>query len=191
MTADVLLRQARRARGWSQRALAARAGLKQPAIAAVETGTREPSVATLDRLLAPTGYRLTALPVRRPTVAEGADAVREALRGGRERTAFRRLLQINDDLRAEHGALRVVLSVAPPAPTGSPHHDAFIAALAEHYLEAEHLPLPAWTSTPDRTLGEPWFVVDLPAFRADAEATSPPAFVRHGIYVNASELDSE
>lgn len=191
MTADVLLRQARRARGWSQRALAARAGLKQPAIAAVETGAREPTVGTLERLLAPTGYRLTALPVRRPTVAEGADAVREALRDGRERTAFRRLLQVSDDLRAEHGALRVALSVAPPAPTGSPRHDAFVAALVEHYLEMEDLPLPTWTSAPGRILDEPWYVVDLPVFRADAEATSPPAFVRHGVYINASELDSE
>ena len=73
---------------------------------------------------------------------------------------------------------------------GDQRYDAFIAALVEHHLGAESLPVPAWTSEPWRSVEPAWFVVDLPSFRADALETSPPAFVRHGVYVNASELES-
>lgn len=46
-----MLRRARREAGLTQRELAARAGTSQAAIAAVETGRKQPSVATLSRWL--------------------------------------------------------------------------------------------------------------------------------------------
>jgi transcriptional regulator with XRE-family HTH domain len=54
-TAAHLLRRARTRAGLSQRALAGRAGTSQSAVAAIETGRKEPTVATLQRLLAATG----------------------------------------------------------------------------------------------------------------------------------------
>jgi transcriptional regulator with XRE-family HTH domain len=55
---DVLMRDARRAAGLSQRALARRAGTSQPAIARYEGGIATPSWETLQRLVAACGQRL-------------------------------------------------------------------------------------------------------------------------------------
>lgn len=55
MDAALLLRDARRRAGLSQRVLAERAGTSQSAIAAIESGRRDPSVGTLDRLLSACG----------------------------------------------------------------------------------------------------------------------------------------
>lgn len=130
------------------------------------------------------------LPTLTRPVADAADEIRGLLRSGQESAAFRQLIQIADDLSREHGALRVALTVAPPATVGDKHFDAFLAALVEHRLAAEQLPVPEWVSEPDRYLDEPWFVVDIPEFVEDARKTSPPEFVNHGVYVNASELES-
>ncbi len=59
MTAGSLLRRARTEAGYSQRGLARRAGVAQSVIAAYETGTREPSLATLAALVEATGFDLT------------------------------------------------------------------------------------------------------------------------------------
>lgn len=53
-----LLRVARRRRGLSQAALAARAGTSQPVISAYERGRRDPTTRTLRRLLAAAGEHL-------------------------------------------------------------------------------------------------------------------------------------
>jgi transcriptional regulator with XRE-family HTH domain len=70
--AGALLRAARLAAGMSQRDLARRAGTSQSAIAAVESGRKQPSVATLNRWLAAAGRRLTV---------ESEDAARLRRRG--------------------------------------------------------------------------------------------------------------
>lgn len=56
---STLLRGARLAAGWSQRELAARAGTTQAMVARYESGAASPTVATLRRLLAACGQRLT------------------------------------------------------------------------------------------------------------------------------------
>ena len=53
-----LIRTARQRSGLSQDALARRAGTRQSAVSAYESGRRAPSVATLERLLAAAGHRL-------------------------------------------------------------------------------------------------------------------------------------
>jgi transcriptional regulator with XRE-family HTH domain len=58
MNAARVLRRARRAAGLSQRGLAARSGIAQPAIARIESGAAKPRVDTLDRLLAACGVDL-------------------------------------------------------------------------------------------------------------------------------------
>ena len=55
---------ARRASGLSQRELATRARTQQPVVARTESSARDVTCETLDRLLRPTGYRLTAIPTR-------------------------------------------------------------------------------------------------------------------------------
>jgi transcriptional regulator with XRE-family HTH domain len=73
-----LLWGARRAAGLSQRALAQRAGLPQPTIAAIESGRQDPRFETLLALVEACGQELAAL----PTPGEGVDRslIREQLR---------------------------------------------------------------------------------------------------------------
>ena len=74
MDAATLLRTARLRAGLSQRALAAAAATSQPAVAAIESGRKQPTVATLDRLLAAAGTELV------PADAEQAAMLRRARR---------------------------------------------------------------------------------------------------------------
>ena len=60
MDAATLLREARERAGLSQRAPAAAAGTSQPAVAAIESGRKQPTVASLDRLLRVTGSELVS-----------------------------------------------------------------------------------------------------------------------------------
>jgi transcriptional regulator with XRE-family HTH domain len=80
MDAAETLRTARHDARLSQAELAARAGTSQATVSAYESGRKEPSLATLSRLLAVTGMRLTAepapAPVREPSPAELARAGR-------------------------------------------------------------------------------------------------------------------
>ena len=59
VTAGAVLRQARSTAGLTQRELARRAGVSQSVVAAYESGTREPSLATLAALVEATGISLT------------------------------------------------------------------------------------------------------------------------------------
>ena len=64
MDAGVALRGARVAAGLSQAELAERAGTSQATVSAYESGAKQPSVATLSRLLAAAGSQLTVAPMR-------------------------------------------------------------------------------------------------------------------------------
>lgn len=183
-----LLRQARRGRNLSQRDLAAAAGCHQPAVAGIESGAVEPGAGRLAGLVAVASHRLAVLPGTAPTVADIADALYEAVRRGDSGRSLRLLVQLNDGLVAESGALRVALCVTPPAPTGDCRYDAYVAALVEHHLSADGLPMPDWVHEPSRKLSEPWRL-DVTA-GTELEAATPPAFARHGVYLDAAELVS-
>lgn len=81
-----MLKYARRRAGLTQRGLAERAGIAQPAIARIESGRVSPRMETLDRLLAACGMR-TELGARR---GEGID-----------RTAIRQLLRLTPRQRLD------------------------------------------------------------------------------------------
>lgn len=80
MDSAAALREARQRAGLTQAALAARAGTSQATISAYESGRKQPSVATLDRLLAAAGARLRVAPganaVVQPSAAQLARAGR-------------------------------------------------------------------------------------------------------------------
>ena len=80
-----LIRYARRSAGLSQRELALRSGVPQPAIARIESGRSRPRLDTFERLLRACGVRLDLSPV----AGEGVD-----------RTAIRRLLSLSPAERA-------------------------------------------------------------------------------------------
>ncbi|MEA2193428.1 MAG: hypothetical protein QOI73_3549 [Solirubrobacteraceae bacterium] len=78
MRPDLLIRDARRAAGLTQAALAARLGVSQAAIAKLEREGANPTVQTLDRVLRATGHRLQLIA---PAWSEGVDEslIRQAL----------------------------------------------------------------------------------------------------------------
>jgi transcriptional regulator with XRE-family HTH domain len=78
MSAAEMLRAARREAGLSQAELAARAGTSQATVSAYESGRKEPSLATLSRLLAVTGSRLTVEPAPPPVREPSATQLRES-----------------------------------------------------------------------------------------------------------------
>jgi transcriptional regulator with XRE-family HTH domain len=185
--ASTLVRQVRRGGQVSQREFAALTGERQSAISAVETGRNDPGVERVAHLVGAFGYSVTVLPTRRQTVAAAAESIYDALRAGDEARAYRELVQVNDDLAAERGALKVALTVTPPAPVGDRRYDAFLASLVEHHLERERLPVPTWTSDPWRRVETPWIVDEY----GDASwAASPASFRRRNIIVSADELAS-
>ena len=78
MSAEDLLRYARRAAGLSQRKLAERTGVAQPSIARIETGRSSPRSRTLERLLDACGFRLEL--ARRAGDGIDRSAIRELLK---------------------------------------------------------------------------------------------------------------
>lgn len=187
MGASQLVRQTRRAKRLSQRSLALRAGISQPALADIERSAHDPCVATLDRVLAAAGCSLTALPTLSWTVSRWADFLYEELRGNRrsEDVLFRAIIELSDCLFKAEPSLRVALCVSEPALCGDPRFDAFLAAVVRHHLSFGSLPLPPWVDDACRFLGTPW---EATPFVQDDELLA--AFHHHGILLAASELAS-
>ncbi|MFY9782954.1 MAG: helix-turn-helix transcriptional regulator [Acidimicrobiales bacterium] len=187
MTTAQLVRGARRGGGLTQRALAARAGIAQPALAAIERSAHDTRVESLHRLAGAAGYGLFLLPTVRSSAATWADFIYEELRSARhsEGVAFRALIGLSDDLEAVPGPLRVALCVAAPPLCGDARFDAAVAAIVEYHLTKDALPLPEWVGESSRVLSESWAVspyTDL--------AEVPAAFQRHGVLLAESELAS-
>jgi transcriptional regulator with XRE-family HTH domain len=98
MEAARVLRYARRRAGLTQRALALRAGVPQPAIARIERGAVSPRVVTLAQLLAAAGYSLEVTPrlgvgvdptlIRASLGRAPEDRIRAAARASRKLAAF-------------------------------------------------------------------------------------------------------
>ncbi|HEV2249863.1 MAG TPA: helix-turn-helix transcriptional regulator [Candidatus Limnocylindria bacterium] len=92
MRAAEILRSARAHARLTQRALAARAGVPQPTVAAIESGKQDPRFRTLERLVRASGQQLDLL----PGAGDGVD-----------RTQFRATLRLSPAgrlARAAHGA---------------------------------------------------------------------------------------
>src|ERR1700712_2912934 len=180
MSAKVLARSARAASGLTQGELATRSGIAGSSLSLIEHGKREPTVATLDTLLRATGQTVVTIPTVRSDAARIAAEIGDALRRSEDASAFRRFLQLADNLAAEHGATKVGLVITEPAPTGSSHWDAAIAALCEFRLSASALPIPSWVTDriglPDTLWAPRTSDYDIPA-----DATQvPDAFLRRG-----------
>lgn len=194
MEIPTILRDARQAAGITQVHLAARAGTAQPAIAAYESGSRTPTLATLRRLLSACEHdvELNALPrVRRgaASLAETAETIERDLEHDRERDALRLLFGFADDFRGSSrpGQL-ALLSDAPPS-TGEARFDAALAGLAEFFADESAIPAPRWVDGPERFVEPWWFVASRPAFHAYTLANTPAVFARHGVFIAREVFD--
>ncbi len=191
-TAAALLLETRLSTGLSARALARLARTAPARVSEIERSVHDPSVGTLDRLLAPTGRQLVTLPSVSPTAAAVGTAIHgRAIRDERdENWAFRVLLSLSDGLAAASPDVRVALCVTAPPLTGDPRFDAALAGIVEHHLRKDRLPVPSWVTEDARSLApaEAW----IPDRYADADIAddAPAALRRHGVFLAERELHS-
>ena len=188
--AALFLRSIRRSQGLSQGIVAQRAQTSVPALSHIENGRREPSAATLDKLLRATGNRLGVIPTRRAGSLEAGAAIRDELAAGDAPSAFRSFIQFSDNLAAEDGATRVVLASNEPEPTGSALWDAALAAVAEYWLRRDGLPLPIWVESPSRTLPERTILSGNVYTRTIRNENVPAEFSRRNIALDEAALAS-
>jgi transcriptional regulator with XRE-family HTH domain len=102
MNARHAVRYARRRAGLTQRALAAKAGVPQPAIARIERGAVSPRVDTILPLLQAAGFTLEVAPV----IGEGVD--RTLIRAALERSPEDRIRAATDAARNLRAYLEAV-----------------------------------------------------------------------------------
>ncbi|MFC6356548.1 helix-turn-helix domain-containing protein [Luethyella okanaganae] len=178
--ASTLVRAARRSRQLTQEQLADRAQIDQGSVSRSERG-RDAGFNTIDRLLAGAGHRLYSAPTRRDDAATAAAEIRERLRGRDKDRALRALLQLNDNLLAEHGLVRGILGLAEPESTKDPVWDAAIAALVAWRLSEEGVPLPAWVDRQGRFLAEPRTLEVDPADPVPPPSEVPAEFAKRGV----------
>lgn len=196
MAATILANSARAASGLSQSELAQRSGIAGSSLSLIEHGKREPTVATLEALLRATRHSVVTIPTVRSDAARIASDIHTMLSRGaesatsRDASAFRRFLQLADNLAAEHGATRVGLTLTEPFPTGSIHWDAAIAALCEYRLAADLLPVPEWIRSRTGNTSMPWAPRTSAYEIAVDVAQVPPEFRSRGILIEAATLES-
>lgn len=188
--ASTLLRAARASSGLSQAELVRRSGIDKSTVSLIESGQRNPSVDKLDHLLRSAGRRVGIYPTSRSGSAEAGDVIREWVADDDDEGAFRAFLRYSDNLAATNGVDRVVLTAVEPPPTGSAIWDTALAAVTEYWLEKERLPKPTWVHAASRTLAEATPLILNRWTSVRAIRNIPPAFVKHGLLVDDSTLQS-
>lgn len=189
MTAATLLHASRRRLGWSQRELARRCGIAQPSLSDIESGARDTTVSKLEDILRAAGSSIVAVPSVVPPVATWAERL-QALATTDPGAVEKVLIQLVDGLRSAERSTRVALCVTPPAPTKVGWLDAVLAAIVEHLLDENGLPVPAWVGEPWRTSEEPWDLVSVPGLQEAARAATPAGFRRRNVFVPADFFSS-
>jgi transcriptional regulator with XRE-family HTH domain len=189
-----LVRDARHAAGITQFELASRAGTAQSAVAAYESGSRTPSLATLERLLGACEYdiELNARPrVRRgaASLAELSETIADDLQRGQERDALRLLFGFADDFRGSSRPGRIALLRDEPPSTGDARFDAVLAGVAELFAAEGAIPAPAWVNGRERFVEPWWFVASRPEFHAYTLANTPAVLARHGVFMAREVFD--
>jgi transcriptional regulator with XRE-family HTH domain len=188
------LRDARREAALTQLQVAERAGTVQSAVAAYETGARNPNLATLERLLSACDLdvELTVHPrVRRGAtpLAQLAPQIRNDLRAGEEQDARRLLFGFADDFRGSSRPGSIALIADEPPTTGDGRFDAALAGIAEFFAIELGIPVPSWVEGPE-CFSEPWwFVASVPALHAYTLAHTPAVFARHGVFIAREVFD--
>lgn len=188
MSAATVVRNSRRLRALGQRELGARAKISQPQLSLIENGKAAPAFETVERLLRSSGHRLISIPTTREDASSIADAIARAIGDSDEERAFRLFIQLNDNLTAEHGAVRFALAIAEPLSTGQKRWDAAIAALVAHRLNEEGLPHPAWVDSNKRSLGRAWTVGDGIYTITPPESRVPEEFLRRRVLIDEDAL---
>lgn len=190
MSAGILAHSGRTARGFTQTELATHSGIAGSSLSLIEHGKREPTFATLETILRATRHTVVTIPTIRSDAARIASEIAKALTRSDDAKAYRRFLQLADNLAAEVGATRVGLTLTEPSPTGSEEWDLAIAALCEYRLKVDRLPIPKWITARKGS----------PTLRWEPRSSDykipvdvrkvPREFLRRGILIEAETLKS-
>ncbi len=183
-----LLRSSRLRHGLTQHEIAARTGIAQANIAALERRAGpKVSYRVVDRVLRAVGEQLLAVPSRAPSVETTAVRVANALRESKPDRALRAALVFSDGLAQVEPALRCALCALEPASTGDVGWDAFLAGIVDYRIPRSVRP--SWTSA--RVANE-WFIdPNLPeSVRRIIRDETPSEFRSHGVWVSADDLAS-
>ncbi len=191
MNAAVVIRAARRRAGLTQAQLAQRAATTQSAVAAYESGARQPSMATLNRVVLAAGFSVSwALADARSPVSDAVEAVARALHAREEAEALRLIAELSTRLTAMSGADVAVAVKDDPGSTGDQRWDALVAGLVERAAHAGGIRTPVWTAAPSRFLERWWFVTPYQSLHASALVDTPPELANRGVFVHEASLQS-
>jgi transcriptional regulator with XRE-family HTH domain len=172
---------ARRRLCLTQREVARRSGMSQPAIAALEAGRGNPTLDTLERWAAALEVELMAA----PRISDPLEEITAALRSADDTVAFRLALELLDRLR-ELGPTELLLMTSRPPSSGSSRHDALLAAVVELVCLERGVSVPPWCSEP--VASPMWWVSPLPSARRHALVTCPAPFRARGIMIDESDV---
>jgi transcriptional regulator with XRE-family HTH domain len=189
VAADVLWRS-RHAAGLTQSQLAELAGTSQSAIAAYESGTRQPTLPVLVRMVEASGHVVRVTVDADPGLFRIADLAHQIRAAGSD--AQRQLRLVFEFLRVaeQDGHPLVLLVAAEPESTGDSRFDALLAAAAEDLCVQAGIAPPAWVHDPSRFLEGAWWVSNLPSGRAQALVHAPASYRRRGVMIDRHDLEA-
>lgn len=189
MDAGSVVRAARRRSGLTQAALAARARTAQSTIAAYETGAKDPTVATLDRIVRAAGSTLQwSLGPSGSVLTTTVAGIGDALRRRDEPEALRHVATLHEALGHHSGPAADLTD--DPGSTGDRRWDALVAGVVERAAHRAGVRTPAWTASPERFLDTWWFVSPYPALHASALVDAPAELANRGVFLHAGSLES-
>ena len=177
MSAGKELSRARIESDFTLRKLAAFADTSSAAISQIETGKRGVSFERLQSLLKLTGHRLVSIPTKDKTPGEVAEFISNALIAGKHLQAYRGFIAYSITLLRLDPAVRLALTLNRPESTGDAVYDAAIAALIQHWLSHDSLPIPTWVNEETFSLPVPTALGEyVPKYEE-----VPPAFLEHNV----------
>lgn len=185
--ASTVLRQARRAAGLTQGQLAELAGTSQSAVAAYETGVREPTLPVLERMIRSSGHVLGVTVEPDPRLYRLADLAVDIRATGDESRRLRLVFEFLRSAEEDGHSLRLLVAVEPGS-TGEARFDALLGAIAEDLCVHAGIAPPGWVHDDDRFLDGFWWVSDLPSARARALVHSPASYRRRGVMLDRHDL---
>lgn len=184
--AAILVTRARTSAGLTMRALAARAEVATSTVARIESGTVDPTVGMLARLLSAAGRELELSSHRAPgpEIADLADAWSPGPHG--DRPDWTRLRAFLDQL-AQHPEQTGSATLRRPVPSGSALLDTLLAGIAEKICDDAGLTRPAWAGRIP-ALTEPWATPGTPAMLEAVRATTPRQLAARGLSLDERSL---
>lgn len=191
MDAVVVLRAARRRAGLTQHELAERAGTTQSAVAAYENGAKEPSMTTLNRLVAAAQLSMSWVlaPVDSPVVRT-VEAIGRSLASGEESEALRLAADLATRLAVMTPVEATRAIEQDPGSTGDQRWDALIAGVVERVAHRAAVRTPIWTAAPHRFLDRWWFLTPYRSLHASALVDTPAELANRGVFLHESSLSS-